>query len=451
MAFNSSDLLLLKSKKFNNANKILLQNLATIIGYESKDNQNSSAQNIDIDKLQEGINYLKFINKDLTTKLDDIENYKKLKLKNENKQKLSNNNRMLYNVKMISLNEVKNSIHDEKYFEDVLELSNDILKTLEEAKTNYYKLNKPNKSRKTKKNTTNTSGNASATPYRPVAPAATQYRPVAAAASATQYRPVAAAASRPSRPAAANYNLNTSLKKELDEITNNIDDFINKFITTYKIPSNLFEKQKSNSKKENLNIVDYKSGITKLIPVCKYNVKGDGACGTRALLTGLLYIMTNYSYILPSNEDGELPNFIRELKEIMLSFISFLYKIEDNKNIINIICNVGVKNSLDIKTLEKYKDKLLNHWYYLTTDEMLVLCALFNLATPLIYQINIFSFEHKTVDSKTQSRIIEFPTKKHINLLHYRNHYDFIVDFNLPYELKNDKFNLINPLILEKK
>ena len=137
----------------------------------------------------------------------------------------------------------------------------------------------------------------------------------------------------------------------------------------------------------------------------------------------------------------------------MLNFLLFLKKIPANQQLIhNIYSNSNnltdqQKKEKYILTHEEYATKLLKKWYYFTTDEMEALNALFNLGAPQIYQINIFTKLMHTYVSKTIIENVDIPTTKHINLLHNGNHYDFIVNFELPDALKYNRYNFDNKLI----
>ena len=418
MSFTSSNLVS-PDKDIIKAKKALLDNVRARIQYNMV-----TATAKDEQTLTEGIKYLKFVEKDLTSKLEMIKQYKELQ--SVNKTKLTVNNRLMHTATMESLKPIMNDIgkKDEIFFSELLAESRKLYGFLDKALTNYKqqhqnnsKKNKTKNSNGVNKKSNKNSGNGSK--------------------SKTQKNN-----SRPSRAAAAaEANANTPLKHQLKDIADQTAVFINNFVSFYDDKDNLKPVGYGTPHKDNFKYEhDDNQG---LMSMSVQTIAGDGACGIRAFLTGVMYIVSKGKIILPSNPPN-IHRFILEIKKIMLKFILILKQIPANQETINFIygnqdnLTEEQKKAQYILTHKEYADKLLKQGYYFTTDEMQVLITLFNLAVPNLYQINIFLWNY-TYDSKTINKFVEYPTNKHINLLHKGNHYDFIVNFELPIELKENR------------
>jgi len=411
MSFTSSNLVS-PDKDIIKAKKALLDNVRAIIQYNM-----STSTAKDEKTLKEGIEYLKFIEKDLSSKLEMIKQYKELQ--SVNKTKLTVNNRLMHTATMESLEPIMNDIgkKDEIFFSELLAESRKLYGFLDKALENYK--HEESKKESNKKKSNKNSGNGSK--------------------SKTQKNN-----SRPSRAAAAaEANANTPLKHQLKAIVKQTATFINNFVSFYGDEDNLKPGGYGIPNKKNFEYRN-KKGTLSNMKIDYQIVSGDGACGIRAFLTGVMYIVSKGKIILPL-DPPRIHEFILQIKLIMLDFILFLKQIPANQQLIrNIYSNQNnlTKEQQEAKyilTHEEYATKLLETWYYFTTDELEVLIALFNLGAPQIYQINIFGELMNTYVSKTVKEKNEVPTIKHINLLHNGNHYDFIVNFELPDDLKHNK------------
>jgi hypothetical protein len=433
MSFTSSNLIS-PDKDIKKAKEALLNNVRAIIQYNM-----ATTTAKDETTLAEGIEYLKFVEKDLTSKLEMIKQYKELQ--SVNKTKLTVNNRLMHTATMESLKPIINDIgkQDEIFFSELLAESRKLYGFLDKALKNYEQQAKNNSKKKNTKNNKN-SGSGSK--------------------SKTQKKPPYNNSRRSRGAAAAEANANTPLKHQLKAIANQTATFINDFVRFYSNEVNLKRNEYGIPRDY---IFKYKhDGNEGVIPMRYQRIAGDGACGIRAFLTGVMYIVSKDKIILPFDPPN-MKTFIKEIKLIMLKFLLFLDQISDNKGFLRAsiygnpynLSNDQLKAKY-ILTHEEYSRKLIIPSYEFTIEELEVMCTLFNLAVPNVYQINVFSknIDFDTVyDAKSNREIIEFPSNKHINILYghgvdlynkpilKHGHYDFIVDLQMPDELKYDREN----------
>ena len=115
MSFDSSNLIS-HDKDITKAKKTLLNNVRSIIQYNM-----ATATAKDEKTLAEGIEYLKFVEKDLISKREMITQYKDLQ--RVNTRKMSVNNRLMHNATMQSLNSGMHNIgkKDETFFTELLD------------------------------------------------------------------------------------------------------------------------------------------------------------------------------------------------------------------------------------------------------------------------------------------------------------------------------------------
>jgi hypothetical protein len=439
MSFNSSNLVS-PDKDIKKAKEALLDNVRAIIQYNM-----STSTAKDEKTLKEGIEYLKFVEKDLTYKLEMIKQYKELQ--SVNKTKLTVNNRLMQTATMESLKPIMNDIgtKDEIFFSELLAESRKLYGFLDKALTNYKQQHQNN----SKKNRTKNSGNGGNKKSNKNSGNGSK--------SKTQKNN-----SRPSRAAAAaaEANANTPLKHQLKSIAKQTVAFINDFISFYGDEDNL---KPDDYGTPHDYIFEYKyQGNEGIIPMSVQTIAGDGACGIRAFLTGVMYIVSKDKIILPINPPN-MNTFIEQIKLIMLNFLLFLDQISDNKAFLRSSIYGNSYNLTEdqikakyILTHDEYSRKLLKPSYEFTIEELEVMCTLFNQAAPNVYQINVFSknIDFDTVyDAKSVQKNIEFPSNKHINILYghgvdldnkptlKHGHYDFIVDLEIPDELKYEREN----------
>jgi hypothetical protein len=445
MSFTSINLVS-PDKDIKKAKETLVQNVKEIIGYDpiTRNAKNETT-------LTKGIEYLKFVEEDLKSKLEMLMQYKQLQ--RVNKTKLTVNNRSMHNATMESLKPFMNDVgkKEKKFFEELIGKSKELYEFLDNILKSYKQqqqhqqqqqqnnsINKKTNGKARNKKTNNTSGKGSGKGNK----------------SRTQKN-----YSRPSRGAAAAAyannvnNANAPLKHQLKRFAIRIADFVREFVDFYGDEDNLKPGGYGIPYKYKFKYI-YR-GHEGVIPMSVQKIAGDGACGIRAFLTGVMYIISKK--ILPYDPPS-LPEFIRKIKVIMLDFLIYLNKIPDNEPFLRASIYGNPYNLTEeqqkakyILTHDEYAGKLLIHNYEFTIEELEVMCTLINLAAPNVYQLNVFisnALADTVYDSKTVRDLVEFPSNKHINILYKHGgsgikhgHYDFIVDPELPEELKNYREN----------
>ncbi len=155
------------------------------------------------------------------------------------------------------------------------------------------------------------------------------------------------------------------------------------------------------------------------------DVLGDGACGWRAFLTGVVRVLCGKKLSFDPNLMSE---FIRETKALMFELVHILHRNPENANIISNLLSIpenGPPQSLDSYILMARKPG-----YYATNDELRLLCVLFSLANPQLSQVNVF--RQTPLICEIYQSISAFGeivpvSNKHINILQVPRHFMSIV------------------------
>jgi hypothetical protein len=115
------------------------------------------------------------------------------------------------------------------------------------------------------------------------------------------------------------------------------------------------------------------------------DVLGDGACGWRAFLTGVVRVLCGKE--LPF-KPSRMTEFIVETKDLMFELVHILKRNPENANVISNLLSIpqnGAPQSLD-----SYIRMARKPGYFATNDEFRLLCVLFSLANPQLSQVNVF-------------------------------------------------------------
>jgi len=156
------------------------------------------------------------------------------------------------------------------------------------------------------------------------------------------------------------------------------------------------------------------------------DVLGDGACGWRAFLTGVVRVLCRKKL---SFDPYLMSEFIRETKALMFELVHILHRNPENANIISNLLSIpenGAPQSLD-----SYIRMARKPGYYATNDELRLLCVLFSLANPQLSQVNVIRVKPSFLDEIYQSisafgEIVPV-SNKHINILQVPRHFMSIV------------------------
>ena len=161
------------------------------------------------------------------------------------------------------------------------------------------------------------------------------------------------------------------------------------------------------------------------------DVLGDGACGPRAFITGVIRIITGGQErpVHLSYDPARMIEFVAKVKVLMLELVQFLSQNPGNQEFITALYNNPDNGA--VKTFASYKAMVSNPAYHMTNFELRLLCVLFGMFDPRLSQVNII---HKTpkfgeqYQSLSASGQIEPVSNEHINILHVPGHYMSIVD-----------------------
>ena len=115
------------------------------------------------------------------------------------------------------------------------------------------------------------------------------------------------------------------------------------------------------------------------------DVRGDGACGWRAFLTGVVRVLCDKEL---SYDPSRMSEFIVETKDLMFELVHILKRNPENANVISNLLSIpqnGAPQSLD-----SYIEMARQPGYLATNDEFRLLCVLFSLVNPRLSQVNVF-------------------------------------------------------------
>lgn len=157
------------------------------------------------------------------------------------------------------------------------------------------------------------------------------------------------------------------------------------------------------------------------------DVRGDGACGPRAFITGVIRIITGGQVRLSYDPD-RMTEFVAKVKVLMLELVQLLSQNPGNQEFITALYN-NPDNGVS-KTFVSYTAMVSNPAYNMTNFELRLMCVLFGLFDSRLSQVNIIRRTPKfgeLYQSLSESGQIEQVSNKHINILHVPGHYMSIV------------------------
>ena len=178
------------------------------------------------------------------------------------------------------------------------------------------------------------------------------------------------------------------------------------------------------------------------------DVRGDGACGFRAILTSYLITL---GILLPYNPK-KLETFILELKNCMHELLLILSNNSENGNFINNLLSNPANGSKKVNIGEWFQ-MISDNSYQCTDGDIRLIAILFGMLPEVdrITQINVLKLrpvEHNPYQSFNcygTSNIVSVCSVSHINIIHTGGHYRAVMKIsgNLrPIEYRDAVINL---------
>lgn len=155
------------------------------------------------------------------------------------------------------------------------------------------------------------------------------------------------------------------------------------------------------------------------------DVRGDGACGWRAFITGAIRVLCGKQ--LSYDPEGMI-KFIFEAKQLLVELVQILLQIPTNQEFITGLMTIPANGGR--KNLDTYTSMVLADDYQATNFELRLLCVLFGLVNTQLSQVNIIrknSLFDEIYQSMSDSGHSLPVTNQQINILHDSGHYNSIV------------------------
>lgn len=155
------------------------------------------------------------------------------------------------------------------------------------------------------------------------------------------------------------------------------------------------------------------------------DVRGDGACGWRAFITGVIRILCGKQL---SYDPARMIEFIHKVKLLLVELVHILDQNPANKDFITDLMTVPQNGRR--QNLDTYTSMVLAPEYQATNFELRLLCVLFGLVNPQLSQVNIIRSTPSLLEiyqSMSGSGRIEPVSNAQINILHVPGHYKSIV------------------------
>jgi hypothetical protein len=157
------------------------------------------------------------------------------------------------------------------------------------------------------------------------------------------------------------------------------------------------------------------------------DVRGDGACGWRAFITGVIRIITGGQVRL-SYDPAWMSEFVANAKVLVLELVQILALNPGNQEFIIALYNNPDNGAR--KTFDTYKTMVSQPSYHATNFEMRLLCVLFGMFDSRLSQVNVIRetprFGEQYQSMSASGRIAPV-SNEHINILHVPGHYKSVV------------------------
>ena len=151
------------------------------------------------------------------------------------------------------------------------------------------------------------------------------------------------------------------------------------------------------------------------------DVRGDGACGWRAFVSGVIRLVCGKQL---AYDPKQMIEFIHEVKLLLIELVGILAKNPTNEDFINGL--MTVPDNSGKKNLHSYSAMVLAPDYQATNFELRLLCVLFGLWNPQLSQVNIIRntplFGEIYQSISVSGRVLPVSNEQ-INILHVPGHY----------------------------
>ena len=187
------------------------------------------------------------------------------------------------------------------------------------------------------------------------------------------------------------------------------------------------------SKKEDFHLATETVVIKgKKITINTSDVRGDGACGFRAILTSYL----NTLGISLTYDPLCMENYILKLKECMYELLLILSENCENRDFINCLLSnpaLGIK----VANITEWFEKIKQNVYHCTDGDIRIIAILFGMLpeNDKITQINVLKLKpvehnpYQSFNSYGTSLIVLPCSESHINIIHTGGHYRSVSNF----------------------
>jgi hypothetical protein len=155
------------------------------------------------------------------------------------------------------------------------------------------------------------------------------------------------------------------------------------------------------------------------------DVRGDGACGWRAFLTGVVRVLCGKE--LPF-DPSRMTEFVRDVKLLMFELLRIIIRNPANAGFVTELFTIPQNGSP--KTLDTYIKLASRPDYFATNIEMRLLCTLFGMVNPALSQVNVVRvtpYFGEIYQSISASGHVEPVSNTQINILHVPGHFKSIV------------------------
>ncbi len=155
------------------------------------------------------------------------------------------------------------------------------------------------------------------------------------------------------------------------------------------------------------------------------DVRGDGACGWRAFITGMIRVLCGKE--LPY-DPSQMADFVRDVKLLMFELLRIIIRNPANADFVAELFTIPQNGSP--KTLDTYIKLASRSDYFATNIEMRLLCSLFGMVNPDLSQVNVVRvtpYFGEIYQSISASGHVEQVSNKQINILQVPGHFMSIV------------------------
>jgi hypothetical protein len=162
------------------------------------------------------------------------------------------------------------------------------------------------------------------------------------------------------------------------------------------------------------------------------DVRGDGACGFRAILTSYLFMLKIH---LP-RDPIDMQKFILELKILMQDLLVILNENSENQDFVNGLLS-NPANGVQKANIADWYEMIKENSYECTDGDIRLISMLFGLLRERdrIPQINVLKLKptehnpYQSFNSNGTTDIVPVDSKSHLNIIHTGGHYRMVMSF----------------------